>query len=101
MSMSAFVRQGWPFILAAIVVTIAAVYILRASPRGRLMLDTMILKIPAIGTFVIEVNMARVVTYLGLFYKAGVDLLRSLELVEQLTSNKVIGQTIHDARDLI
>jgi type IV pilus assembly protein PilC len=101
MAMSMFVREGWPFILVAIIATIVAIYALRASPRGRLMLDLMLLRIPAIGPFIIEVNMARVVTYLGLFYKAGVDLLRSLELVEQLTSNRVIGQTIHDARDLI
>lgn len=101
MSMSMFVREGWPYILGAIVLVVVTVYVLRASPRGRYTLDLMILRIPAIGTFVTEVNMARVVTYLGLFYKAGVDLLRSLELVEQLTSNRVIGQTIRDARDLI
>jgi type IV pilus assembly protein PilC len=101
MAMSMFVREGWPFILVAIVATIVAVVALRASPRGRYKLDLLILRIPAIGPFIIEVNMARVVTYLALFYKAGVDLLRSLELVEQLTSNRVIGQTIHDARDLI
>lgn len=101
MALSLFVREGWPFILAGIAATIAAVLILRANPRGRYLLDSLLLRIPAVGTFIVEVNMARVVTYLGLFYKAGVDLLRSLELVEQLTSNRVIGQVIHDARDLI
>ena len=101
MAMSLFVREGWPFILGGIVVAIAAFYLLRANPRGRFLLDSMILRIPAVGQFIVEVNMARVVTYLGLFYKAGVDLLRSLELVEQLTSNRVIGQAIHDARALI
>lgn len=101
MAMSMFVREGWPFILLAIVAVIVAVVLMRANPRGRYMLDALVLKIPAIGQFIIEVNMARIVTYLALFYKAGVDLLRSLELVEQLTSNRVLGQTIRDARDLI
>ena len=101
MAMSTFVREGWLFILVAIVAIIVTVYVMRSNPRGRFMLDTLVLKIPAIGEFIVEVNMARVVTYLGLFYKAGVDLLRSLDLVEQLTSNRVIGQAIRDARDLI
>lgn len=101
MALSMFVREGWVFILVAVIGVIAAVAVIRANPRGRYLLDALVLRIPAIGPFIIEVNMARIVTYLGLFYKAGVDLLRSLELVEQLTSNRVIGQTIHDARDLI
>lgn len=101
MAMSMFVREGWPFILGAIVLVIAVVYFMRSSPRGRFLLDSLVLRIPAVGQFIIEVNMARVVTYLALFYKAGVDLLRALDLVEQLTSNRVIGQVIHDARDRI
>lgn len=101
MAMSLFVREGWPFIIGAIVLVVAAFYFLRRSPRGRYWMDEMILRVPAIGPFILEVNMARVVTYLGLFYKAGVDLLQSLTLVEQMTTNSVVGRTIREARDRI
>ena len=42
--------------------------------------------------------MARVVTYLGLFYKTGVDLLASLLLVEKMATNKVVANVVRDAR---
>lgn len=101
MAASMFVREGWPFILGGIVVAIIAVILIRRTETGRFWLDSMILRIPAVGDFILEVNMARVVTYLGLFYKAGVDLLQSLKLVEQMTTNRVVGRTIADARELI
>src|SRR6185295_9702187 len=58
----------------------------------------LVLRIPVIVQFILEVNMARVVTYIGLFYRAGVDLLRALELVEQMTTNRVVGRVVRDAR---
>jgi type IV pilus assembly protein PilC len=45
--------------------------------------------------------MARVVTYLGLFYRTGVDLLQSLLLVEQMATNRVVGEVVRDAREHI
>jgi type IV pilus assembly protein PilC len=101
MALSLFVREGWPFIVGGIILVIATIFLLRRSEQGRYWMDEMILRIPAVGQFILEVNMARVVTYLGLFYKAGVDLLQSLLLVERMTTNAVVGRTIRDARELI
>jgi type IV pilus assembly protein PilC len=39
-----------------------------------------------------------VVTYLGLFYRTGVDLVLSLELVEQIVSNRIVGDAVGRAR---
>jgi type IV pilus assembly protein PilC len=47
------------------------------------------------------VNMARVVTYLGLFYRTGVDLLQSLLLVEQMATNRVVASIVRTAREQI
>jgi type II secretory pathway component PulF len=101
MGLSEFVQEGWWIILLAVVVVGVAVFLLRRSESGRLALDAAILRIPAIGDFVLEVNMARVVTYLSLFYRTGVDLLQSLVLVEQMTTNRVVGRVVRDARELI
>ena len=45
-----------------------------------------------------DANIARVVTYLSLFYRAGVDLLQALTLVEQMVTNRVVAKLVHDAR---
>lgn len=101
MALSEFVREGWWIILLGMAVVALAFYLIRRSESGRFALDALVLKIPAVGGFVLEVNMARVVTYLGLFYRTGVDLLQSLVLVEQMTTNRVIGRVVRDARELI
>ena len=101
MAASLFVREGWPFIIGAIIVVLVTYWAMRRSERGRYLIDALIVHIPAVGPFIVEVNMARVVTYLGLFYKAGVGLLDSLRLVEEMTSNAVVGRVIRDARELI
>jgi type II secretory pathway component PulF len=101
MSASAFLRHDWWIMLLVIAVAALGLYVLRRSETGRYQFDAAILRVPVVGAFVLDVNMARVVTYLGLFYRTGVDLLQSLTLVEQLTTNRVVGRVVRDARDLI
>lgn len=101
MAASDVLRVGWPFIVLALLVIALVVYLMRRNESGRYALDRAVLRIPAIGDFILEVNMARVVTYLSLFYRTGVDLLQALSLVEQMTTNRVVGRVVRDARELI
>lgn len=101
MAASLFIRGNWLLIIAGLVLTVIAIVLIRRTPGGRLWLDTMVLKVPAVGQFIIEVNFARVVTYLSLFYRSGVDLIQSLLLVEQMATNRAVGQVVHRARELI
>jgi type II secretory pathway component PulF len=98
MAVSLFIQQHWAGILIVVAAIVAAVVFARKRPGGRLFIDRMLLKVPALGQFLLEVDMARVVTYLSLFYRSGVDLLQSLLLVEQMTGNRVVGQVVADAR---
>jgi type IV pilus assembly protein PilC len=101
MNASLFIREYWWLVLAIAVVAVGAVVLMRRSERGRLIVDHAILKTPVIGNLMLEVNMARVVTYLGLFYRSGVDLIQSLLLVEQMATNRVIAGVVRDAREQI
>ena len=101
MGASTFVREGWVFIIAAVIIVALVTFLMRRSERGRLMMDTWILNIPVVGAFILDINMARVVTYISLFYKAGVDLLQALTLVEQMTTNRVVGNVVREARERI
>jgi type IV pilus assembly protein PilC len=98
---SIFLRTHWLLLIGTIVILVVTVSFARRNPRGRLLLDTALLRVPALGQFLLEVDMARVVTYLSLFYRSGVDLLQSLTLVEQMTSNRVVADIVRDAREQI
>jgi type II secretory pathway component PulF len=98
---STFLNENFVWLAIALVALSIATSMWRRTERGRLITDRMILKIPGIGPLLLEVSMARVVTYLGLFYKTGVDLLQSLLLVENMATNKVVAHVVRDARAAI
>ena len=74
---SDFMRHNAIALVVLAILIAIAIAAMRRTDRGRLLVDAAILKIPVFGQLVLEVNMARVVTYLGLFYRTGVDLLQS------------------------
>jgi len=101
MASSGFLNHHWVALLVTLATCVVAVVMLRRTPRGRLFIDAAILRIPGLGPFLLEVYMARVVTYLGLFYRSGVDLLQSLRLVENMATNTIVGRVVRDARERI
>lgn len=101
MNASLFVREYWWLVLALGIAAVIGVVLMRRTERGRLLVDRAVLTIPVIGNLMLEVNMARVVTYLGLFYRSGVDLIQSLLLVEQMATNRVVAGVVRDARERI
>jgi type II secretory pathway component PulF len=101
MNASMFIREYWWLVLVVAAAAAVAVALMRRGERGRLLVDHAILKIPVIGNLMLEVNMARVVTYLGLFYRSGVDLIQSLLLVERMATNRVVAGVVRDAREKI
>ena len=101
MTISSVLQQHWLALLVGTALLVVLVMMLRRSEAGRFRTDSLLLKVPVLGHFVLEVNIARVVTYLSLFYRAGVDLLQSLQLVEQMVTNRVVARLVHDARERI
>lgn len=101
MNASLFIRDFWWLVALAAVATAVGLFLLRRTDRGATLLDRAVLAIPVIGNLMLEVNMARVVTYLGLFYRTGVDLLQSLLLVERMASNRVVAGVVRQAREKI
>lgn len=98
MTLSLFIREHWLVVILAVVAIVVGVMLVRQSDRGRRIIDRLIIRTPVIGEFVLEVNIARVVTYLGLFYRSGVDLIQSLLLVEQMATNSVVADIVREAR---
>jgi type II secretory pathway component PulF len=98
MAASSFLRADGIILLVAILAGWLAFKVLRKRERLGTMIDQLQLKIPVVGDLVRSVNMARMVTYLGLFYRSGVEIIFALSLVERMIANRVVANAIGHVR---
>ena len=98
---SKFIRAEWLLVLVTFNAMVLAVYFLRRTDRGRLFFDGLNLKLPIFGPLIRDVNMARVITYLSLFYRTGVDLVLSLTIVERIIGNRAVSLAVGNAREQV
>jgi type IV pilus assembly protein PilC len=101
LALSTFVHNDWKTSIVGIVTFGVSYFVIRRSDRGRLFLDRMVLRLPIVGPVIRDVYMARIVTYLSLFYRTGVELVLSLSIVERIIDNRVIARDIAIARELV
>ena len=66
-----------------------------------MLLDRLVLRLPIVGPVIRDVFMARIVTYLSLFYRTGVELVLSLSIVERIVTNRAVSRDIARARELV
>ena len=86
------------FVLAGIAAVVFLWRLYGGTESGRMRIDSFKLKMPVFGRLIHELEMARLVTYMGLFYRTGVDLLRGLALLEQMMTNKRVARAVGQAR---
>lgn len=98
---SAFVDLHWRWLITAIIAIPLALAAVSRTRRGRLALDTLKLKLPIFGRLIHQIEMARLVTFMALFYRTGVELIRSFTLLQAMTENRRIALAIGDAREAI
>lgn len=101
MGVSSALRTYWWTLLLLIGGGVASYRVLRKTDRGSLAIDRMLLNMPIFGHLLHEVNMARVVTYLGLFYRSGVEVILSMSLVERMLTNRIVANAVRAARDAV
>jgi general secretion pathway protein F/type IV pilus assembly protein PilC len=92
--------QGWWVVLVAI----GGVVVFRrwaATERGRLVVDTWRLHMPAAGTIYLHLALARFTRILGTLLHNGIPILQSLKIAKDSTGNRVLTQAISDAGENI
>ena len=72
-----------------------------ATPEGRLQVDTFKLRIPLVSDFLRKREIAKFARTMGTLLANGVPILKTLEIVEAVMSNKVLAQQIVNVRENI
>jgi type II secretory pathway component PulF len=96
-----FFQERWMFFVAAVIGAALVSWLILRTRWGRTARDTLLLRLPVIGPAVLDINMARAVTYLALCYSTGVGLLGGLRLIEEMLGNRVLARGVRRAREAI
>jgi type IV pilus assembly protein PilC len=88
-------------ILAAIVVTVVGVKLYYRTPKGRKVIDTILLKVPIIGPIFLKIGIARFSRTLSTLLSSGVPILQSLDITARTAGNVIIEEAIINIRGAV
>lgn len=98
---SSMVTDFWWLLIPTV---IAIVYFVRrwlASPKGRLIWDRTVLRLPIFGPLARMVAVSRFAKTLATMLASGVQLLRAMEIVKNVLGNVVLTRVVEEARESI
>jgi type IV pilus assembly protein PilC len=99
MSLSNLIGSWFGLIfLGAIVGGIFALRAWYGTPGGRMVLDTVVLKLPVIGILMRKIAVARFTRTLGTLISSGVPILEGLDITAKTAGNAVVEQALNKVR---
>jgi type IV pilus assembly protein PilC len=100
-NMSQFVQSNILYMIAAVVIAIIAFKRYYKTERGRLQIDTLVLKAPIFGILMKKVAVAKFSRTLSTMMSSGVPILDGLEIVSRTAGNKVVENALMETRKSI
>jgi len=92
---------GWGglCILAAIIAIVVGLKLYYKTPKGRKVIDTILLKVPILGAIFLKIAIARFSRTLSTLLSSGVPILQSLDITARTAGNVVVENAIVQIRD--
>jgi type IV pilus assembly protein PilC len=85
-------------ILAGVIGGIFGLKVWYQTPQGRMVLDTIVLKLPVIGPLMRKIAVARFTRTLGTLISSGVPILEGLDITAKTAGNAVVEQALQKVR---
>ncbi len=101
MGISKGFQKYWYVGLGAIIGTVMLIGFLTSKPKGRLVMDKILLRLPVIGGVLRKIVVARFTRTLGTLLSSGVPILDALDICAKTSGNKVVENSIQHARSKI
>jgi type IV pilus assembly protein PilC len=94
-------QYGWAIMFGSPLAFIILLRLIRLSRTGRLVLDTISLKIPVLGQILAKTSIARFTRTLGTLIAAGVPILEALSITRETAGNEVFRRALGGVHDSI
>jgi type IV pilus assembly protein PilC len=98
---SQFMQDYWIHMFVAVAATIYAFRRYYRTEKGRLLVDSLVLRAPVFGPLLKKVAVARFSRTLSTMMSSGVPILEGLAIVSKTAGNKVIENTLMETRKCI
>lgn len=98
MGLSNFLRGQWYLLAACVVGSVYGLRRYRKTEKGRLKIDEILLKIPAIGDIIRKSAVARFTRTLGTLISSGVPILDGLNITARTAGNMVVHNAVMKTR---
>lgn len=98
MGISRFCADYWMILISAVAVLIWVVRRFVKTETGRTAADRLLLKLPLIGEVARMVSISRLASTLATMLGSGVQLLDALDVSKRVMNNRVLEQTVEEAR---
>ncbi len=95
------IPPGWVVVMGAPLFLFIIWKVIRQAQVGRLVLDTVMLKVPVVGAIVGKSSVARFTRTLGTLISAGVPILEAITITRDTTGNEVFARTMQRVHDAI
>ena len=93
-----FLGSYWWAIFVAIIFGLLIFNLIYSSDKGRLSVDTKLLKLPIVGDLMAKQSLARFAQTFSTLLQSGVPVVRCLEVTESVLGNRLMETTIQDVR---
>jgi type IV pilus assembly protein PilC len=98
---SDFFVAYWYVIVGAIVGIVFGIKKYRGTVQGRMVIDKLLLRLPVVGDLIRKASVAKFTRTLGTLLSSGVPLLDGMTICAKTSGNKVIEETLINARQSI
>src|SRR5690625_98256 len=98
---SEFVQDEWRSLLFGLLLLLVGLRYLYSTPRGELVVDHLLLRLPIVGAVLQKSTIARLARTLGTLTSSGVPILEGLEVTSRTAGNRAIHEAISSARTSI
>lgn len=96
-----FLQAHWIWLATLAFLAITTLIVACNLPAGRLVVDSILLRIPWIGTVVRKVSAAQFAATLSTLYRAGVDLQQAMDITASVVENAAMARAVRQAKDKI
>jgi type II secretory pathway component PulF len=99
MVLYAFLRDYWAVIVLVLVGLITGTVLLLRTPKGRLMRDTLLLKLPIVGQVFRKAAMSRFASIFSILQASGVTVLEAITILSGTIGNEAIAREFDRLRE--